>query len=97
MMSWSAEKTVTHSVFLTNVDRFVHHVCPLPTQDSTPLIVPGLIFGFTALSAGLASLMLPETRGKPLPDFVHQSVGKERDIEMEERKNEDATLFTSTV
>ena len=38
--------------------------------DSTPLIVPAIVFGSLSLSAGAISMLLPETRGKPLPDYI---------------------------
>lgn len=38
--------------------------------DSTPLIVPAIVFGSLSLSAGALSMLLPETRGKPLPDYI---------------------------
>ena len=38
--------------------------------DSTPLIVPAIVFGSASLSAGALAMLLPETRGKPLPDYI---------------------------
>ena len=40
----------------------------LPSQDSLPEWVPLLIFGIVAIMGSLASLLLPETLGHPLPD-----------------------------
>ena len=46
--------------------------------DSTPLIVPAIVFGSASLSAGALAMLLPETRGKPLPDYISKS-GQEGD------------------
>ena len=40
----------------------------LPDQDSLPEWAPLLIFGIVAIMGSLASLLLPETLGHPLPD-----------------------------
>ena len=40
----------------------------LPEQDSLPPWVPLFIFGVVAILGSLASLLLPETLGSPLPD-----------------------------
>jgi len=66
-------------------------------QDSTPLVVPPIVFGATSLSAGLIAVMLPETRGKPLPDFINKETSEQEElIIVEDRKNE-VTGYTSAV
>lgn len=66
--------------------------------DSTPLVVPPVVFGATSLSAGLVALMLPETRGKPLPDFINKETSEqEQELVVVEDKNEEVTGYTSAV
>jgi len=66
-------------------------------QDSTPLVVPPIVFGATSLSAGLIAIMLPETRGKPLPDFINKETSEqEEELVIVEDKNEVAG-YTSAV
>jgi len=57
-------------------------------QDSTPLVVPPIVFGATSLSAGLVAIMLPETRGKPLPDFINKETCEQEEWVIVEDKNE---------
>lgn len=65
-------------------------------QDSTPLVVPAIVFGATSFSAGIVAMLLPETRGKPLPDFVgKETAEKENKIPMEE--SQEVTGYTSAV
>lgn len=55
--------------------------------DSTPLVVPAIVFGATSFSAGLTAMLLPETRGKPLPNFVGEATPDDKDlIPLVERK-----------
>ena len=69
-------------------------------QDSTLLQrvhAPPIIFGATSLSAGLITIMLPETRGKPLPDFINKETSEqEEELVIVEDRNE-VTGYTSTV
>lgn len=65
-------------------------------QDSTPLVVPPIVFGATSLSAGLIAMMLPETRGKPLPDFVGNETSEGEELVVMEDEKE-ITGYTSTV
>lgn len=42
--------------------------------------------------------MLPETRGKPLPDFINKETSEqEQELVVEEDKNEEVTGYTSAV
>jgi len=42
--------------------------------------------------------MLPETRGKPLPDFINTETSEqEQELVVVEDKNEEVTGYTSTV
>jgi len=64
--------------------------------DSTPLVVPAIVFGATSFSAGIIAMLLPETRGKPLPDFVGKETAEKEDkIPMEE--SQEVTGYTSAV
>ncbi|XP_029201092.2 LOW QUALITY PROTEIN: solute carrier family 22 member 5-like [Acropora millepora] len=64
--------------------------------DATPLVVPSIVFGATSFSAGLTAMLLPETRGKPLPDFVGKGNEESGDTDSTEQKQE-ITDYTSTV
>lgn len=57
------------------------------------------MFGATSFSAGLVAILLPETRGKPLPDFVgKETPEKEDEVPMTERDEEqEVTGYTSSV
>lgn len=45
------------------------------------------MFGATSFSAGLTAILLPETRGKPLPNFVGEATPDDKDlIPLVERK-----------
>lgn len=72
------------------------HFVLYSSQDSTPLVVPPIVFGATSLSAGIVAMMLPETRGKPLPDFVGKETPEKEDVVPMEEKQE-VTGYTSTV
>ena len=69
------------------------------SQDSTPLAVPPIVFGATSISAGLVAMLLPETRGKPLPDFVGKEIPEKGDeVPMTEKDEEqEVTGYTSSV
>lgn len=56
-----------------------------------------IVFGVTSFSAGLVTILLPETRGKPLPDFVGKASSEEEFIIVEEREEEPVPDYTSTV
>ena len=58
--------------------------------------MPPIVFGATSLSAGLIAIMLPETRGKPLPDFVGSETSEGEELIVVEDENE-ITGYTSTV
>lgn len=64
--------------------------------DTTPLVVPSIVFGATSFSAGLTAMLLPETRGKPLPDFVGKGNEESGDTDSTEQKRK-ITDYTSTV
>ena len=67
-------------------------------QDSAPLFVPPIVFGATSLSAGLISVMLPETRGKPLSDFVGKDNTSKPEKELVHVKDqEEVTGYISSV
>ena len=59
-------------------------------------MVPSIVFGATSFSAGLTAMLLPETRGKPLPDFVGKGNEESGDTDSTEQKQE-ITDYTSTV
>lgn len=65
--------------------------------DSTRFEVAAIVFGVTSFSAGLVTVLLPETRGKPLPDFVGKASSEEEFIIVEEREEEPVPDYTSTV
>ncbi|KAL9971150.1 hypothetical protein ACROYT_G023641 [Oculina patagonica] len=64
--------------------------------DSAPLFVPPLVFGATSLSAGLISTMLPETRGKPLSDFVGSETS-EQGKELVQVEDQEVAGYVSSV
>lgn len=62
------------------------------------MVVPPIVFGATSFSAGLVAMMLPETRGKPLPDFVAKETAEsENMIPLEEEFEQGVADYTSTV
>lgn len=65
--------------------------------DSTGFEVAAIVFGVTTFSAGVVTMMLPETRGKPLPDFVGKSSSEEEMVILEECAEEAPPDYTSTV
>ncbi|KAJ7393352.1 hypothetical protein OS493_006323 [Desmophyllum pertusum] len=65
--------------------------------DSTPLVVPAIVFGATSLSAGLITMMLPETRGKPLPDFLGNETSEEGEELVPVEDQKEVAGYTSTV
>ena len=72
---------------LINTDFWWRSFVTFPLQDSTPLVVPAIVFGATSFSAGLTAMLLPETRGKPLPNFVGEATPDDKDlIPLVERK-----------
>ena len=56
-----------------------------------------IVFGVTTFSAGVVTMMLPETRGKPLPDFVGKSSSEEEMVILGECAEEAPPDYTSTV
>ncbi|XP_068719912.1 solute carrier family 22 member 15-like isoform X4 [Montipora capricornis] len=65
--------------------------------DATGLAwVPPVVFGATSFFAGVIAMLLPETRGKPLPDFVAKESGGDGKGILSEQKQEFAD-YTSTV
>lgn len=67
------------------------------SQDSAPLFVPPLVFGATSLSARLISEMLPETRGKPLSDFVGSETSEQAKELVQMEYEEDIAGYVSSV
>ena len=63
------------------------------------MAVPPIVFGATSFSAGLVAMLLPETRGKPLPDFVGKEIPEKGDeVPMTEKDEEqEVTGYTSSV
>ncbi|XP_028393936.1 organic cation transporter protein-like [Dendronephthya gigantea] len=45
-------------------------ICAPFIVDGTPTAFPYVVFGSASILAGLLSLLLPETKNKPLPEFV---------------------------
>ncbi|KAH0627628.1 hypothetical protein JD844_003626 [Phrynosoma platyrhinos] len=78
---------VVFSVFLRQtgngvcqmVSRMGGIISPLiPLLEKYHTSIPVSIFGGTAVVAGILSLLLPETHGKELPDYVEDAIGNER-------------------
>lgn len=65
--------------------------------DSTHANVPPIVFGATSLSAGLIAIMLPETRGKPLPDFINKETSEQEEESIIVEDKNEVTGYASSV
>ena len=48
------------------------HKCSICLQNNWSLGLPLIVMGVLPMVSGLMSLLLPETKGKPLPDTLHE-------------------------